>query len=115
MSGLLRDVRAGGEGKFKLRQITNYGVPTLSFAGLYVYLHQPPLGLGITAFNSATVDQPGNLGLFQTKLEFPTANNAIRVPVSFTYSSRTELITESDVRGQIGISFNLDSLFVDKK
>jgi hypothetical protein len=111
MSGLLRDIRVGGEAKFKLREIKNYGVPTLSFAGLYVYLHQRPLGLGITSFNDATIDQPGSMGVFQTKLEFPTANNGIRVPVSFTYSNRTELIKESDVRGQVGISFNLDSLF----
>jgi hypothetical protein len=41
----------------------------------------------------------------------PTANNAIRIPISFTYSNRTELIKESDVRGQVGISFNLDALF----
>ena len=115
MSGQFRDFRAGLEGKFKLREIANYGAPTLSFAGLYVYLHQPPLGLGITAFNQADVNKRGNIGVFQTKLEFPTANNNIRIPVSFTYSNRTELIKESDVRGQIGISFNLGSLFGEKK
>jgi outer membrane lipopolysaccharide assembly protein LptE/RlpB len=52
--------------------------------------------------------------VFQAKLEMPTAKNAMRIPLSFTYSNRTELINESDVRGQIGISFNLDAMFVDK-
>jgi hypothetical protein len=111
MSGAFRDFRAGAEGKFKLREIANYGAPTLSFAGLYVHLHQRPLGIGVTAFNGTAINTRGNIGLFQSKLEFPTANNSIRIPVSFTYSNRTELITESDVRGQIGISFNLGSLF----
>jgi hypothetical protein len=115
MSGNFRDFRAGVEAKFKLREISNYGAPTLSFAGLYVYLHQRPLGLGIEAFNQAGINARGNIGLFQAKLEFPTANNNIRIPVSFTYSNRTELIKESDVRGQIGISFNLGSLFGEKK
>jgi hypothetical protein len=49
--------------------------------------------------------------VFQGKLELPAGKNAIRVPVSFTYSNRTELIKESEVRGQIGLSFNLDQLF----
>jgi hypothetical protein len=51
------------------------------------------------------------VGVFQTKLEFPAANNGVRIPLSLTVSNRTELIKESEVRGQIGVSFNLDSLF----
>lgn len=115
MPGRFRDVKAGLEGKFRLRDIANYGAPALTFAALYVYLHQEPLGLGLVAFNDAQVNEPGHIGVFQTKLELPTANNAIRIPLSFTYSNRTELIRETDVRGQIGISFNLDALFVEKK
>jgi hypothetical protein len=107
--------QAGLDGKFRLRDIANYGAPALTFAALYVYLHQEPLGLGLVAFNDAQVNEPGHIGVFQTKLELPTANNAIRIPLSFTYSNRTELIRETDVRGQIGISFNLDALFVEKK
>ena len=115
MRGLFRDCRSGVEAKFKLRDIANYGAPTLSFAGLYVFLNQEPVGLGITAFNQVEIGERGHIGLFQAKVEFPTANNAIRIPVSFTYSNRTELIKESEVRGQIGISFNLDSVFVEKQ
>ncbi len=115
MPGSFRDIKAGFEGTFRLRDLANYGAPSLSFAALYVYLHQEPLGLGLIAFNDAEVNKPGHIGVFQAKLEFPTANNAMRIPLSFTYSNRTELINETDVRGQIGISFNLDALFVDKK
>jgi len=115
MSDVFRDFRLGIEGKFTLRELANYGAPTLSFAGLFVHLHQPALGLGLVVFNDTKVDKPGNIGVFQTKLEFPTARNSIRIPLSFTYSNRTELIKESDVRGQIGLTFNLDGLFGETK
>jgi len=115
MRGSFRDFRGGVEAKFKLREIDNYGAPTLSFAGLYVFLNQEPLGLGLVAFNQVKIHARGHIGLFQTKLEFPTANNAIRIPLSFTYSNRTELIRETEVRGQVGISFNLDALFQAEK
>jgi hypothetical protein len=112
MSGNLRDVRAGVEGKFLLRTIPSFGVPVLSFSGVWIRLHQPPLGLGVT-IQDENIDKPGNIGVFQTKLELPTANAAVRIPFSFTYANRTELLKESDVRGQIGITVNLDALFAN--
>jgi len=115
MSGSFRDFKAGIAGTFRLRDLAGYGAPALSFAALYMYLHQEPLGLGLVAFNDAEINEPGHIGVFQAKLDFPTANNAMRIPLSFTYSNRTELINETDVRGQIGISFNLDALFVEGK
>lgn len=114
MSGHFRDIKAAVEGTFRLRDLAGYGAPALSFGALYVYLHQEPLGLGLVAVNGADVNKPGHIGVFQAKLEMPTAKNAMRIPLSFTYSNRTELINETDVRGQIGISFNLDAMFVDK-
>jgi hypothetical protein len=111
MTSVLRDIRLGIEGRFKLRAMNSYGRPSLSFAGLYTYLHQTPLGLGVTAFNGADITGKGHMGEFQTKLEIPAANNGVRIPLSLTVSNRTELIKESEVRGQIGVSFNLDSLF----
>lgn len=114
MPGRFRDVRAAVEGKWKLREVGNYGVPTLSMAAMYAYLHQQPLGLGLTAFNQAKLEEKGHIGLFQAKLEFPTGNNAVRIPLSFTYSNRTELVKESEVRGQFGLSFNLDALFANR-
>ena len=56
--------------------------------------------------------RPGTLGGFQAKLELPTANAAVRIPILFTSASRTELIKESGVRAQFGLSLNADSLFV---
>lgn len=110
MRGHFRDARVGVEGKWKLRSLKGYGRPTLSFAALYTFLNQSPLGLGV-AVNGVGVAERGHIWVVQTKFELPTANNSIRIPISVTYANRTELIKESDVRGQIGISFNLDSLF----
>lgn len=114
MPSHFRDLRAGVEGKFKLRGLNNYGRPTLSFAGLYTYLNQSPLGIAITAPNGVPIAEKGHIGVFQTKLEFPAGNNGVRVPLSLTFSNRTELIKESEVRGQIGVSFNLDHLFAGR-
>ena len=74
-------------------------------------LHQQPLGLGLVAFNDAAIKEKGHIRLLQIKLTLPTSNAAITFPISFTYSNRTELIKESEVRGQIGFAFNLDALF----
>ena len=113
MTSAFRDIRLGVEGKFKLRELANYGAPSLSFAGLYQFLNQEPLGLGIQAFTGAAITERGHIGVLQIKFEFPAGNNTMRIPLSFTASNRTELIKEADVRGQFGVSFNLDALFAD--
>ena len=45
----------------------------------------------------AAIKERGHIGLFQTKFEFPTAKNSMRIPLSLTVSNRSELIKESDV------------------
>ena len=114
MPDSFRDFRAGAQLTVRLREVPSYGAPSLNFGFLYTYLHQQPLGLGIVAFNEAQIKEKGHIGLFQAKLEFPVGKNAVRIPISFTASNRTELIKESEVRGQIGISFNLDQLFAQQ-
>jgi hypothetical protein len=111
MDGSWRDFQLAGDAKFRLRDLPQFGAPVLSLAGLWMHLHQKPLAFDITTFNEQIVNEPGNIGIFQAKLELPTVNAAVRIPISFTYASRTELIVESDVRGQIGVSLNLDSVF----
>lgn len=44
---------------------------------------------------------------FVPRLEVPTVNRNIVVPLSFTYSNRTDLIKEEDVRASIGITIRL--------
>jgi hypothetical protein len=46
----------------------------------------------------------------QGKLTVPL-NNTIKTLISVTGANRTELINEQDIRGQVGVTLDLDSLF----
>ena len=61
-----------------------------------------------------TIDRRGNLGVFQAKISIPVKDSGVKIPISFTYATRTELIKGKDVRGNIGITFDLDSLLAKK-
>lgn len=56
----------------------------------------------------------GNIAIGQVKLT-AGGGSAVTVPLSLTYSNRTELITSSTWRAQIGLSYDFDSLFGAKK
>jgi hypothetical protein len=57
--------------------------------------------------------QKGNIGIGQIKLSIGSGSN-LKVPLSVTYSNRTELITKPTWRAQIGVSYDLDSIFQGK-
>jgi hypothetical protein len=86
---------------------------TLTFSGLFEHLHQKPLGIALT-INDVAVNQPGNMGVFQTKYTIPTGDTGVQIPISFTASNRTELIKERGIRGNIGITLDLDKLLAKK-
>lgn len=48
-----------------------------------------------------------NIGVAQFKAEFPISNG-VSIPLSVSYATATELIKEDHVRGNFGISFDLD-------
>jgi len=52
----------------------------------------------------------GDMGIFQAKLDIPFSSG-FSIPFSVTYSTRTELIDESDIRGNFGITLDLDKLY----
>src|ERR1041385_1671792 len=112
--GRLRDYRASGQLDVPLKTIQNVGQLTLSFAGQFLALVEEPLGQKVM-LNGVTIDRRGNMGVFQTKLSIPVKDSGLKIPISFTYASRTELIKESDVRGNVGITLDLDSLFSKEK
>ncbi len=108
-SGSIRDFRTSGQLDFPLPEIKQIGKLTLSVAGLYLSLFEEPLGQQVVV-NDVPITTKGNVGLVQGKLTVPT-KNAVSIPISVTWASRTELIKESDVRGNIGITLDLDKLF----
>jgi len=85
------------------------GKPVLTFAGLGVFLHQQPFGVKVKVRDVETTD--GTIRVFQSKLTFPAGKSGVRIPVSFTIANRSEFNTEREVRGSIGMSFDLDKLF----
>ena len=97
-----------------LRDIQNIGTPSLSVSYLLLDLVEKPLGAAVTV-NSKPVGTPGIVHLLQGKLTISVKNSGIKIPISFTYSNRTELNTNKEKRGTIGITYDLDSLFAKPK
>jgi hypothetical protein len=109
--GTIRDVELTAQLDIPLPPISSIGKPTLTFSGLYMDLINQPLGQPLLV-NGAAESRTGNIGLFQTKFTIPASKGSgVSIPLSFTFSNRSELIKESDVRGSIGVTFNLDSIF----
>ncbi|HWP56179.1 MAG TPA: hypothetical protein VN476_18745 [Pyrinomonadaceae bacterium] len=53
----------------------------------------------------------GDIAVGQFGLNIPIKSLGIKFPVSVTFANRTELIKEKEVRGNIGFTFNWDTLF----
>lgn len=114
-TGRLRDFQLSGQVDVPLREISNIGVPTFSASALFLSLQQQPLGMPVLV-NGVMESMKGNIGVGQAKITFPVKKGSgIKIPLSFTYASRTELNKEHDVRGNIGVTFDLDSIFAGLK
>ena len=113
--GRWRDFRAGVQIDVPLKELKlGWEKPALTFSYLYLKLFEEPLGEMILV-NGVAQSRKGNINFGQAKLEFPTGSSGVRIPISMTFSNRTELIKEKDVRGHIGITFDLDKLFSKPK
>jgi hypothetical protein len=113
--GRIRDFQLSGEADIPLREIQSLGVPTLTFAALFLSLRRQPLGMPVQV-NGVNVDLKGNIGFAQAKISLPVKKGSgVNIPLSITYASRTELNKEHDIRGSIGMTLNLDSLFASTK
>ena len=53
----------------------------------------------------------GTTAVGQLKLTVPVKGSGVRIPLSVTFANRTELITESVVRANVGLTYDLDVLF----
>jgi hypothetical protein len=108
--GRVRDYSISGQFDIPLPEIANVGKPTLSFSGMYLHLLEEPLGEQVKV-NGVAVSRTGGIDFFQSKLTVPVKGSGVKIPISFTVANRTELIKEKEVRGTIGVTFDLDSLF----
>lgn len=106
----LRDYRISVQIDAPLREIANVGKPILTFSGLCLDLLHEPLGQQVLV-NGIPESRTGVIGLFQSKFTVPVKGSGIKIPISLTIANRSELIKEHDVRGAIGVTFDLDSIF----
>lgn len=57
----------------------------------------------------------GDIGIFQFGVKIPIKGSGIKIPLSMTFANRTELIKEKEVRGNFGITLDLDTIFAKFK
>jgi len=92
--------------------IDRIGNVIFSLAGKYERIPRDVLAGSIPGITSLSPDAAlkGNLGLVQAKITFPVKGSGIKMPLSFTWANRTELVKEKEVRGNIGITFDMDAI-----
>ncbi len=118
-----RDAQLGLQLEHGLGTASILGPAVVSIAGYYQYQHSPsvlqvdPLkpipGVafsGLPANARTVLAAAGHIWLGQAKLALTPPGSSIKVPLSVTFSNRTELIDKPTWRGQVGIAYDLDSL-----
>jgi hypothetical protein len=129
-SSRLRDLQLGGEADrtFTINSgaIGQIGLTT---SGAFYFQHQsspailnvnpstPITGVTFTGLPSTTTQvyaQKGNIAIGQLRLTIG-AGSSFKLPISLTYSNRTELVTKPTWGAQVGISYDFDSLFGNAK
>lgn len=102
----IQDLDLSGQVDVPLGDVEKLGSIVLSFSGKYKNMMQDMM-----MANGMMADTKGSIGVGQLKLTIPVKGSGVRIPISFTFANRTELIKEKIVRGNIGITFDLDSIF----
>jgi hypothetical protein len=124
----IRDVQVGVEADYDLTKLkilgsgtsadfTYYYQDQTSPAILNVTPGSPVTGITLTGLPASATQvfaQKGMINIAQIKLAIGVAQSSVRFPISVSWSNRTELIAKPAWRAQIGISYDLDSLFSGK-
>ena len=121
-AGRFRDLQASGQIDRRLGKIPSLGNAVLTMGVYYQWMKEDALltiGPGDSAPGSGVIlpgtaakllETKGHIAIVQGKISIPVSDT-IKIPVSATWSNRTELVKEEDVRGQIGLTLDIDSLF----
>lgn len=109
----LRDFDFSGQFDFPLRRL-ELGVlndSVLSFAGKYQRLNTDV----INENGTIAPGTKGDIALGQLKWTIPLGDSGLKIPLSFTFANRTELIKEREVRANFGITIDFDAFFARLK
>ncbi|MGH9719627.1 MAG: hypothetical protein ACRD8O_05405, partial [Bryobacteraceae bacterium] len=121
-SSRIRDLQFAGQLDRHLGEIPSLGRAVATFGVYYQWMKDDALivigpgniapGSGIVLPGTAAtlLGTKGHIGIVQGKLSIPV-NSIVKVPISVTWSNRTELIKEKDLRGQVGLTLDMDSVF----
>lgn len=119
----LRDLQFGAQIDRPLPSIGRFERPVLSLAGYYQWMKHdalltipagdfaPGTAIALAGEASKLLGTKGHIGIVQLKVSVPISDTVV-IPLSTTWSNRTELIKENDVRVQVGFTLDLDSLFL---
>ena len=107
----IRDFQFAGQVDIPLGNVMGFGQPVFSFTGRYERLVEN----ASTAAGTIMPNTKGDIAFGQVKLTIPIKNTGFSLPISMTFSNRTELIKEKDVRGNFGLTFDLDKILAKFK
>jgi hypothetical protein len=107
----IRDFQFAGQVDKSFGDPEGLGQFTLSFAGKYERL----IGDAIALDGTIIPNLKGDIAVGQAKFVIPIKGLGIRFPISVTFANRTELVRETEVRGNFGFTFDLDTLFAKFK
>ena len=117
-----KDVQLAGQLDRSLGALGDAGNLVLSLAGYYQWMKDdalisipagtlaPGTSIALPGEAATLLNTKGHISVVQGRLTLPV-NDTVKIPLSVTWANRTELIQEDDVRGQIGLSLDIDSLF----
>ena len=103
----MRDVEFSGELDVTFGSADTVGAFVLSAAGKFVR----QLENSFTDEGLVMPNTKGTIAVAQIKLLVPVKGSGVRIPLSVTFANRTELIRERVVRANVGVTYDLDSIF----
>jgi hypothetical protein len=107
----VRDFQLAAQLDVPLGEIQKIGSLVLSFSSKYERMMEDAMMPG----GMMVPGTKGDIAIGQLKLTLPLKGSGVKIPLSITFANRTELIKEKEVRGNIGITFDLDSIFARLK
>ena len=107
----VRDFQFSGQIDVPLGQIQKIGAFVFTMSAKY----QRMVDNAMAPTGTTVANTKGDIAIAQLKLTIPAKGTGVKIPISLTIANRTELIKEREVRGNIGITFDLDSIFARLK
>jgi hypothetical protein len=105
--GRVRDAQAALQFDGTFGSATETGMFVFSLAYKYKRMMENAQTFG----GAVMPNTKGDISVGQIKLSIPIKGLGMKIPLSITFANRTELVKEKEVRGNIGFTFDLDSIF----